>query len=85
MRNEQTQRGRGRGRIKLIIIIIIIRGVETDYVYYGGDIKFTTPQPSGLCPLVLQVKVSWRQGKALGREGETKGNGLFEYAAKTRH
>jgi hypothetical protein len=78
---KDTQTGRGSWTIR----IKIIRGCRDDYVYYGGGIKFITSQVPGLCPPVLQVKVSWRQGKALGSGGATTGNGLFEYAAKVRH
>lgn len=36
-----------------------------------------------LCPLVLLVEVTWRQGWALeGEKGKVIGSGLFDYATQ---
>ena len=43
-----------------------------------GETKFTFLKIPRQCPLVLLLKVSWKQGKALrSEEGSVKGGGLL--------
>jgi hypothetical protein len=57
----------------VVIIIIIITII--------GKTKFTALIFPRLCPLVLLVKVCWRQGRGLGNKGKAMGIGLLQYAA----
>jgi hypothetical protein len=51
--------------------------------YYKGDRKFTLLNILSLFPLVLMVKVCWRQGKALrSEEGRTSGSGLLRVGSR---
>lgn len=51
--------------------------------YYWWRIKFLTLKFTSFCPLVLLVKVGWRQGRGLGSdEDEVLGCCVFENSAK---
>jgi hypothetical protein len=43
----------------------------------GRDTIFYAMKITGLCPLVLLVKMGWKQYKTLGREGKVMRCGLF--------
>ena len=51
----------------------------------GGETKFTALEFPRQCPLVLLMKVSWRESRALGsEEGKVFGSGVLTYAAEGR-
>jgi hypothetical protein len=56
-------------------------GIVRDTTFYGGRQNFPALNVPSQCPLVLPVKIYWRRGRALGREGDKAlGNGLcYEY------
>ena len=48
----------------------------------GGEKKFTALEVPRQCPLVLLVKVSWRESRALGSEKDKVfGSEVLAYAA----
>jgi hypothetical protein len=50
-----------------------------------GAIFIVATTFSGQCPLVLLIKVGWRQGKALGDEdGKVMESGCSEYPSKRK-
>jgi hypothetical protein len=58
-------------REALIIIIIVEK-------------KFTDLLVPRLCPLVIAVKVDWRQGRCAGSKGKVMGIKLLDYVAGKR-
>jgi hypothetical protein len=74
-KKKKKRRGRRRKKRK--------RNVAKVCTYYWRRTKFLNLKFTSLCPLVLLVKVGWRQGRGLGSdEDEVLRYGVFEYAAK---
>ena len=45
---------------------------DRQHINVGEDGKFTALKVQRVCPLVLLVKICWRQGRMLGNKGDEK-------------
>jgi len=68
-------------REAFIIIIIITLLLSLLLLFLLRTTKLTDTLVPRLCPLVLAIKVSGRQGRGLGSKRKAMGIELFEYAA----